>query len=318
MDIHFKSLDEFLRLGLTPSNAFGMPDFLLLNAHKAEEIVCAVSEGAEVGMAFGVKGGALLAPWSAPYLSVFSHEKMDEYTEAERKRKYVEFGESLREKLTGKDFKLVFPPDIYNASERAVMDGFMRKEQNEAVVDTSFYIELKDSAGEDGWNKSARRALRKGRNACLEAYITDKPEECYELIARHHKDLGYNMAMTCRQVLDTSAVIPVDFWIVAAVKADGAKVPVAAMYCYRVRPDIVQVIASGDTPEGRVTGAPIFMERAIIDYYRMLLVDREKHRGAILDHGPTSVGGVQNEGLAAFKSSFGCKVTPKTTIIPSR
>lgn len=298
--IEFISLDEFATLGLKPSNVFGSIDFLRINASKAEDIICAVNDDGKIGIALGKVDKMLCAPWSAPYLSLNASIHDEKKTEI--------FGFHLREQLLDKSTRLIFPPEIHLGIEFNFLKGFYRK-QDKIITDTSFYINLEQSGEESHWNKSARRNLKRAENAGLKARLNTNPQLCYELIARHHKSLGYRMAMTCDEVMATANILPIDFWI--AFKDES---PVAAMYCYRVRPDMVQVIASGDTPDGRQTGAAIFMERIIIDHYREVFLKKEGKEKALLDHGPTSVGGVQNEGLAAFKSSFGCLMTPKITL----
>lgn len=302
MNIEFLSLEDYLQLGLKPSSVFGSADFLRLNAYKADRIVCAAADKS-IGIVFGEIDGELRAPWSAPYMSVDTKEEgvCDSYIH--------DFGKNLRSALK-KDTKvrLITPPEIYGRSERIFTEAF-RVTTDQIVTDTSFYIKLAESESEKDWNKSARRNLRRARNAGLQASLTSDYRECYDLIASHHEALGYNMAMTAEQVYETSRIIPVDFWVV---KKEGQLL--AAMYCYRVRRDIVQVISSGDTPAGREMGAAMFMERAIIDYYRELMINNEDISHALLDHGPTSVGGIQNEGLASFKTSFGCIMTPKITL----
>lgn len=303
-DIDVISFDEYAALGLSPTNVFGSYPFMELNRLKARDVACVVNKERSVGIVFGCREDVYLAPWSAPYLSL----NVSDRCSAEDART---FGRNVGKYLEDKRYRLVFPPEIYDGPESVFLDGF-RHNACESLTDTSFYIPLASSEGEKTWNKSARRNLKKGINEGLVAAITNNPAECYSLIARHHESMGYNMAMTEKQVLDTSKIIPVDFWIVR-----NGDVPVAAMYCYRVRHDIVQVIASGDTSEGRKCGAAIFLERAMIDHYRKTLVEEEGISGAVLDHGPTSVRGVQNEGLAAFKSSFGCVVSPKYTLYSS-
>ena len=300
MQIDFLTLEEYTALGLEPSNAFGSTDFLRLNRDKCQRVIAAVGDG-RVGIVFGENDGVLCAPWSAPYLSL---QSVNDCSVGEIR----EFGYNLRESLGNRKTRLIFPPKIYNGPEKNLLEGVLRHDDI-VLADTSFYIPLAESEGEKGWNKSARRNLKRGQEAGLKAERSDDFRECYNLIANHHASLGYNMAMTAEAVYDTSRIIPIDFWIV---RLEGHAV--AAMYCYRVRRDIVQVISSGDTPRGREVGAAMFMERSIIDHYRSELVEKKGIKDAILDHGPTSVNAIQNEGLAAFKKSFGCLMTPKYTI----
>lgn len=295
-------LSEFAELGLSATNVFGSSEFLLLNRNKADRVVCALSDDGNIGIALGLKDGTWHAPWSAPYLSLSTAGSIA--PESVRA-----FGQDLRNMLQESGVRFVFPPDVHQGPEKDFFAGFHRPGDT-IVTDTSFYIAFGPDVEERPWNKSARRNLKKAVAAGLTAKLTDDAAQCYNLIRNHHEALGYSMAMTLPQVMDTAAILPVDFWV--AFQDDS---PVAAMYCYRVRPDMVQVISSGDTPKGRRVGAAVFMERVIIDYYRQMLVETEGLQQALLDHGPTSVGGVQNHGLAEFKTSFGCLLTPKVTLL---
>lgn len=305
MEIQVLQLEEYLSLGLRPSTVFGSGDFLRLNSHKAKKIMAFTDSEHRMGIVFGKVDGEYRSPWSAPYTSVDTSDNVSEY-------ELRLFGEKIRS-LFEKDAKirLVIPPGVYNGPEKFFFDGF-RKDNDLIIKDTSFHIPLAVSEGELGWNKSARRNLKKGILSGLTLSKLTEASECYNLICNHHQSLGYNMAMTKELVEATAKIIPIDFWIVRQETE-----ALAAMYCYRVRNDIVQVISSGDTPQGRKNGAAIFMERGIIDYYRHKLVHDEKINNPFIDHGPTSVLGIQNEGLAAFKKSFGCEIGDKITLITS-
>lgn len=306
MKIERLTLSEFDSLGLRPSNVFGTSDFLQLNAHKAENVM-AFTADRRIGVTMGVADGVWRAPWSAPYLTVSLGTGAEGKTLLDTA---ALFGRELRDLLTADTpVRLTAPPVIYDSPENAFFEGFGRPGDT-IITDTSFYINLKESEGESTWNKSARRNLKKAVTAGLRLIKVDDFEACYNLISTHHAALGYKMAMSADEVRRTARIVPVDFWMVF----DG-NVPLAAMYCYRVRHNTVQVISSGDTPAGRSVGAAVFLERGIIDYYRRELVERQGIEDALLDHGPTSVMGVQNEGLAAFKTSFGCKMSPKLTLL---
>ncbi len=297
MNIEFVDFDTFTALGLRPTNVYGSEGFMHLNAPRAERLVCAVADG-RMGIVMGERDGLLRAPWSAPYMAL---SVADGVSTEELK----EFGSLLRDKL-GSDAKvrLVTPPKVYAQTEDAFVDGFARPGDT-TIVDTSFHFNLNE---EPKAARLRRRNLRDARNAGLTYEFTDC-ETCYNLIANHHASHGYTMAMTGQQVKDTSAVVPVDFMLIR--KEDR---PMAAAYCYRVRPDVIQIINSGDTPEGRQVHAMTFLLRALFDHYRSALVEDEGLTKATLDFGPTSVEGIQNEGLAAYKTSFGAIMTPKRTL----
>ena len=149
----------------------------------------------------------------------------------------------------------------------------------------------------------ARRNLRKAVQHGSFSLVTDAhPAEVYDLIAAHHRQLGYAMAMSRQQVLDTAKAIPMDFFMVM----DGGA-PAAAAYYQHTAPHIVQMINWGDTAQARPLRVTNWMDHAISQYYA--------GRGiATIDLGPGTHHGIPNEGLERFKTSLGCAVSPKRTI----
>ena len=116
------------------------------------------------------------------------------------------------------------------------------------------------------------------------------------------------MAMSEEMVNNTAQIVPIDFWIIRQ-----KEIELAAAYCYKVRNDVIQLINSGDTEKGRKLGSLTFLASSLINFYQNHFFENGFSK-AILDYGPTSVGGIQNEGLASFKTSFGCVMTPKITL----
>ena len=303
MKIEFLSLEDYCRVGLRPTTVFGSDAFLRLNQPRAESVVCAVADN-RIGIAFGLKNDTLCSPWSAPYmaLSVTSDISLQEV---------MSFGTLLRNELSETDgYKLVTPPTVYGDLESAFFEGF-RRPTDIVITDTSFHVDLKEAIGTEKWNRNSRRNLKRAVDAGLQLVRADSPDTCYRLIAAHHHLHNYEMAMTEQAVIETAGIVPADFWMV--VNGDGEAC--AGAYCFKVRDDIVQVINSGDTETGREDGAMTFMAYALISHYRHQLLEEENQTNAILDYGPTSVQGVQNEGLFRFKTGFGGIVTPKFTLI---
>lgn len=298
MKLEFKTLDEFIALGLRPTNVYGSEGFMRLNADRADRLVCAVGDG-RIGIVMGERDGLLRAPWSAPFMALSVAAGIE-------RSDIQQFGTLLRTGLSPDvRVRIVTPPKAYSDVEDAFFDGFARPSDN-IITDTSFHFDL---ASELRLSKLRRRNLRDSIKASLKLERTDC-EECYNLIAHHHATHGYTMAMSCRQVAETSEVLPVDFW---AIRQDNRSI--AAVYCYKVRPDVVQIINLGDTEYGRQVHAMTFLTQALFDHYRATLVEAEGIADAILDFGPTSVEGIQNEGLAAYKTSFGAIMTPKRTLL---
>ena len=300
MTIERIPLDQYETLGLQPTNVFGSEGFLELNRLRADEIFLLVADR-RLAVVCGLKDGILCMPWSAPYMTLLTDGNADEAD-------FRLFGQEARKSL-GEDrkFKITVPAPIYGDAEKHFAEGFLRQ-GDRTVADTSFHISLERAVGEETWNRNQRRNLRRALEEGL-ALESAGIDECYYIIERHHLEHGYRMAMSRQAVHDTARILAAEFFIV---RKD--QLPVAAAFCYFVRPDIVQVINSGDTAEGRNYGAMTFLARSLIDRYRKLLVEDKGIKDAVLDYGPTSVDGIQNEGLVRFKTGIGCELTQKYTI----
>lgn len=298
MEIKTKTPDEYFALNLRPTTVFGSEGFVRLNEPKAAKVLC-FTDG-RVGLVAGVKDGVVRAPWSAPYFSIDTLAGV-------RESEITDFGHRLREFMAGRAFRLVTPPGVYGQREMAFVKGFGRPGDKE-LNDTSFAVGLREFSI-DKWHENPRRSLRKAFKAGLRYVRGGDLATVYRFIAGHHRQLGYRMAMTESDVAATAKVVDVDVRQVL----DGDRV-VAATYCYRVRPDVVQLINCGDTPEGRSVGAMSFLIYSLLKEYKTELVGEKGFKDALFDYGPTSVEGEQNDGLARYKASVGCEMTPKLTL----
>lgn len=302
MEVHEVDFNQYCSLKLEPTNVFGTDAFLRLNSGRADCLKCYVNADGDLGIVFGQKEGVLCAPWSAPYMALSSSKKID-------RADLREFGSCVRNEVgVETSFRLITPPACYGADEDAFAQGF-RRENDREVKDTSLVLQLSDAIGENDWSKNARRNLKRASGYGLRLVKTEEIADCYKIIEEHHRRLGYRMAMTLNQIEDTAKILPVDFWVV---RQDEKAV--AAAYFYRVRPEVVQLINIGYSPEGKELRAATFLMRHIIDYYRDNIIETVGSANALLDYGPTSVDGVQNEGLLRFKRGLGFEVSWKTTL----
>lgn len=302
--IHFLTPEAARTLGLRPSTVFGTPDFIDLVAGKASATLHAVNRERTVGLALGLRQDNVWhSPWSAPYASV---DTAPGVTDGQVR----DFGSDLREAMRANGCRMRFtaPPAAYTDPGHAFMEGF-RCPDDEIITDTSFHCMLA-RYDTSGWRRDRLADLRKAQRNGLECRPATSLEQAYRLIEEHHHALGYNMAMTWQQVEETSRVVQVDSWIVTR----GTEV-LGAAYNYRVRPDVVQIINSGTTPEGRRVGAFTFLLDAMCRHYAEKLVQGCGYHQAMIDYGPSSAAGVQNEGLYDYKTAVGFTVTDKITVI---
>lgn len=303
MPIQKVTLDQYADLRLIPTNVFGRIEFLKLNRHKADDGVEAYSDG-RVGVVFGCREGRLHLHWSAPYMSLGVADET--VTDDE----IAAFGQNLREMLGNMSVRIITPPAVYNGPESKFADAFQRPGDT-MTENPTYYVRLENAGDETKWARDARRNLRLALRHELKLELATDVIECYGLIARHHQDKRYPLALTPSEIALTAEILPVDFWTVK--KAENS---VAAAVCYHVTSDIVQIINVGDTLAGRDMHAVTFLLKALIDHYRQKMVAAEGHRDALLDYGPSNFSdGSPNPALARFKMAHGFQSSPKTTII---
>lgn len=259
-------------------------------------------------MMFGEKDGVLCAPWSAPYMS------LDIQPRSLGIETIVgDFAEQLFVFLQNKEFRFVSPPSIYGGTENLLF-RHLRDMYCENTENLSYCLRLKEGNDLKRWSENARRNLRKSSGFGLELCRTENVSECYSLIERHHRELGYRMTMSLEQLEQTARILPVDFWMIRR-----GQINVAATYCYRTRPDVVQLINTGDTHEGRDMRASTFMLYSLTEYYRRVIVESEGLADAIFDYGPANDGnGNPSPGLVRFKTGHGFMPSAKTIILNYR
>ncbi len=266
--------------------AFDTAAFAQLNAPLADEVHC-YSNG-ELGIIMGLRDGMWLAPFSAPYASVSGDGDMSAFAE-----------QLLGQKTSGCRF--ILPPPIYGCEK---WQQELETRATKVVSDFNYHYDLNNfDEFEHRLDSAARRNFRRAIKAGFTLEKTDDIEAAYAVMAEHHRQLGYRMAMPLERVLATSKIIETDFFFVRY----KGEIAAAAMYDHSAK-GIVQLINWGDDLQLRQMRTMNFMSYAIFRYYA--------ERGDIhtIDLGPASTDGVKNEGLVRFKLALGCIETPKLTI----
>ena len=251
--------------------------------------------GNVLGMVWGLcpENRAWLSPFSAPYALCS--------TAAGGTSVYPAHIRAIAEhidNMSGGRWQMTLPPDFYNPELVGCFAEAFMSYGVEKFTDRNYAHPVEAVLA-----PVARRNLRKAVQHGSFSLVTDAPPaEVYNLIAAHHLQLGYAMAMSRQQVLDTAKAIPMDFFMVM----DGG-VPAAAAYYQHTAPHIVQMINWGDTAQSRPLRVTNWMDHAISQHYAKCGI-------ATIDLGPGTHHGIPNEGLERFKTSLGCAVSPKHTI----
>lgn len=290
------SPEEFGKIFPQTPTVFDSAAFAMLNASKASEVegfVLRDSSGLPVsGQILGLRDGVWRAPFSAPF-SVLSGDvsRADEF--------YTAVAERLKMPL-----RLVWAPDCYGFEAPHEVNGV-----EVIAVEANFHYPLAQfESFKDHLSRSARYNHNYAMRQPFAFFHTDDAPRAYDIIQRNRRAMGYPLAMSLDDVLQTIKIIPADFFIL---QHDGSDA--AAAMVFHVAPHIVQLIYWGDLPEVRQSKAMNHLAYRVIEWYAINCVDID-----ILDVGPASTMGVRNEGLCEFKRSIGCIETPKQVILINR
>ena len=298
MAIHLDIVDRetYYRRAPYPATVYDSADFALtVNAARGTKYILATDEdGNTIGMAWGENDdGTWASPFSAPYaLCSMSGADIPVHFQAlSAIARYVN-------SMTHGKWLMALPPEFYATSLiHTTIEAF-------SVLGHELFCDRKYSHPTHAqMTAAARRNLCKAeRHGSFVLINNADAGATYDLIAEHHSQLGYKMAMTRDQVLATARAIPMDFFMVM----DG-DIPAAAAYYQHTAPHIVQMINWGDTAEARPLRVTNWMDHDISLYYADIGI-------STIDLGPGTHHGIPNEGLERFKTSLGCSISLKHII----
>ncbi len=303
------SAEEYKSLFPAPLHVFNQVEFNELNKGKVDDVHYLIFlDGRKVrfGIILGEKKDVLQAPFSAPFGAMEERgvQRLSHYMEAvELLRMYAD---SLNRRV-----RLTLPPSIYDKKSVISKQFCSVLTRGGDVVHADYnyhypigeFPDFKDRMWPEVRNKFSG-AMR--QNFDFEVVSSDDiagVSTVYSIISRNHTALGYPLHMSESDIINTSAIIKMDFFIV---RHEGCLVAGGMVYhtssCGR------QVIYWGDVTEHRVLRPMNFLAFKVLEYYHTA-GDAE-----FLDIGPSSSDGIPSLGLCDFKEGIGCQLTPKFTV----
>ena len=295
LQISESSLEDWSTLFPTPAVIYDSAAFLALNSHKCERLVLLTGhdKGINFGLAAGLRGGTLHAPFSAPFCTVetsgcVSPEQLKQFIIAVKN--YC---------ITNRyDIEISMPPACYsfydfNAIFRET--GFSR-----LLSDLNFHVPLHaiPKMTPTARNKAAR-ARREGFQ--FEECPADMLDEVYATIKTNRDFRGYPLRMTLDDLRATLPIASGRLFSIRSVCADMA----AAAVIYRPCRNAYQLIYWG-----HIDPTPGVMNLLATELFSTLAAEKQT---SILDLGPASDRGQILPGLARFKTSLGAISTEKPT-----
>jgi hypothetical protein len=275
-------------------NPFVSELFIELNREKTSKVVRLIDESGEpvIGLIAGIKDEVIRSPFSAPF-GGFHFKKENIYiSEIDR---FVSLLQSYAVSNQLKRIEITTPPDIYHSTFNAkVINSLIRCNYTFAVPEITNWVDLeqfKDSFSQRNSKEYYRQAIRNKLSFNLTKDNGDI-RQIYDLVSANRARFGRPIYMTLKDIIDTEACWPVDFFKVNS--SDG--LIVASAIFYRNYPQICYAVFWGDNDNGRPLRAMDFLAFNLYAYYKGLGFK-------YIDLGISTESGSPNEGLLRFKES---------------
>lgn len=283
-----------------PNHIFNSGAFSKLNESRFEKLYYLIFRDTKIrlGIIFGLRDKVLLSPFSASFGGF-------EFASADIKLYQINSAlESLFVWTSSNKFigiKIILPPFFYKEDFLAKMTNCIYRSGFETKnIELNYHFQtdtLTDNYEQTIWYNAKKNLKKANSFGLLFEKLEDRQgKKAYDIIAQNRSERGFPLRLTWEQVLGTSRVISMDFFLVKTVKEI-----VGAAITYQMAPGIVRVIYWGDLPE--------FSEYKTMNFLSFQLFNYYKEQGIkMIDIGHSTVDSVPNNGLCEFKESIGCSV----------
>jgi hypothetical protein len=290
-----------------PYHVFGSAGFNELNAGKCENVFYLLFKDTKyrLGIIVGERGPALKSPFSAPFGGFsFLHEDIripcidtaiDLLVAWARDRQF-------------QTLNITLPPFIYHQSFISKLSNSLyRKNFTSDFLDLNYSLDLGkfDEEYMDRIWYNAKKNLKRSflENLVFHQCTSDADKEtAYNVIHKNRTAKGFPLRMTMEQVLETTGIVPADFFLVF----ENSGLPVASAIIFHVSKEIVQVVYWGDLPEFAQLKTMNYLSYSVFAFYK---ASGKK----VVDIGPSTEQSIPNFGLCEFKEGIGCDISTKIT-----
>ena len=286
-----------------PFSLYDSSAFIELNRHKADSVhyLLFCDDKPRFALAGGVRDHVLKLPFSASFcaFSRIGNNRIEHYYDAVSSLIVWAQAQKIRQIV----FSL--PPLFYDVPHISKMQNALWGNGFEiSAFDLNFEYFLAAHGPDypDRIDRCARKNCRRAEKEGLTFEKTDDFAAVYETIRINRTERGFPLKMSLEDVVATSKVIPTDFF---AVKTPGNEIASAAI-TQRMDSKTVRVVYWGNPGAFEQLRPVNFLAWKLFDYYKKMKFD-------VVDIGISTVDGVPNNGLCAFKESIGCSCSPKIT-----
>ena len=283
-----------------PRHIFNSGAFSKLNETRFEKVYYLIFKDTKIrmGIIFGLKDKVLLSPFSATF-GGFEFVSDDV--------KLYQIDSALHSLFTWASanfflgIKIISPPFFYKEDFSAKVANCLYRAGFEVQnMELNYHFQttnLTDDYEQTIWY-NAKKNLKKANDFGLsfEKLNSNQGKLAYDIIVKNRSIRGFPLQLTWEQLVTTSSIIPIDFFLVKV-----AEVILGAAIVYHMAPTVVRVIYWGDVPELTQYKTMNFLSYQLFNYY--------KNQGIkYIDIGHSTVNSVPNNGLCEFKESIGCDI----------
>ncbi len=306
MDVVEVTAEQYGEINNRPYHVFNTASFNSINSTKADRVYYWLFKDSRyrLGLICGERQRKLYSPFSAPF-GGFSY--LDPDVSILMIDKAVAGLINLCKCKGITSVSLTLPPLFYDEKfVSKMLNALFRADFRIETVDINYAFDARgfsDRYPEQIW-RNARKNLKTALSHELSITKCEDlagKEAAYEIIRDNREAKGYPLRLTWNEVLTTSSIIPVDFFVVS----DIDKKEIASAVVYQVKAgEIALVVYWGDRHEHSDKRPMNFLSYKVFEYYHA--------RGIrFVDVGPSSQNSIPNHGLCEFKESIGCSVSPK-------
>lgn len=286
-------------------HAFQSVTFNELNKDKCDELLYFLFKDTKyrLGLILGATNKALQSPFSAPmggFSPISTSTKIGYFDDA-----LIALKQWAKENEY-KSIEFYLPPEFYHENLIAKqVNTLWRHEFIISNIDLNYAFHL--SSFNDEYQSQINYNARKNLKISLKANLSfelctdiDTKQQAYLVIKQNRENKGFPLRMTWEQVAETVKIINSDFFLVK----DSSGKAIASAIIFHVAPKVVQVVYWGDIFEYSKLKTMNFLSFKVFEYYKSKNFE-------VVDLGISTVDSEPNHGLAEFKESIGCSVSPK-------
>ena len=194
-------------------------------------------------------------------------------------------------------FEIRLPPEYLNPVAYEVFDFYFSDNPGAIINETNQFIALQHFEGSKSLSKTHRRIfnglIRKGVRSTVSETIS---YDGYNLLSRNRAQRGVSLSLSYEELVEQSVALRGRYLFFSCLSAD--ELLMAYSVCVKISKDVLYVLYWGEDPAFRGYSPVVYLSQEICRF-------AAAHHYKFVDVGISSVAGVLDENLYAFKKRLG-------------